>query len=86
MIKFDLPPNRTFGSFFQISFSQAEDLKDVDLPLGYSSFIFLAIKGGMNVEEISNLIHQLDERFTDIETYLESIESLDHHILYIFNI
>lgn len=85
MINFEFPASRTISSFFQISFSQAEDLRNVDLPLGDNSHIMIAMKGGMVTDELNQLTDNFDERLSEREIYFEMFDSIDHHILYIFN-
>lgn len=85
MIKFDLPLNRTFSSFLQISFTTAQDLRNVELSLGDHSFIMLALKGGMMKEELNQLMDSLDQSLKEKELHFEMFDSLKYHILYIFN-
>lgn len=85
MIKFNITPAKTISSFFQISFSQVEELNSLDLSISEDTYIMLAIKTDMMIEELNHIITNLSSRYAEIELTFEVFESLDHNILYIFN-
>ncbi|AHM63220.1 hypothetical protein D770_24875 [Flammeovirgaceae bacterium 311] len=85
MIKFEFHKPRTIRSFFQMPFSRVEELNEADLPLEEDSYIMIAFKSNMMMEELHHITDNFDERLSEREVVFEMFESLDHNILYIFN-
>ncbi|WP_224994312.1 hypothetical protein [Cesiribacter sp. SM1] len=85
MINFTFHKPRTIRSLFQMSFSRVEELHEADLPLGEDSYIMIAFKSDMTMEELNHITDNFDERFSEREVVFEMFESIDHNILYIFN-